>query len=416
MWQEACVGARPRRHRELLLALTVSSAAAAQETLILSPGTQTADLGMTAPLALVRFNGAQPDLDGSVAYPVTTDSDAGGFETFALDPDNVTARWTPGFMVAIANGQSVSAPLFYRGAAPGVHTLSVPNGPPAQVTVTRWLLAADFESTLRLSDVPPGPVNTEFNNATTITCEIADGGALRGKGALLLDDNNVNDLQDSRVHAILPTRESFWFRAWHRENVPVGGNGGSWTIFELDGFNNTDPLIINDSKELISFSLKPGLLHVQAGKTPTDQSVEVARPAPGAWHLYEAQVLGLGTAAASAHWAVDGVEGAPFEGLDWSPVDRALTYVAFGGVFRRGTGSTPSQLWTDDLAVAIDPLASRMELSGPSPVSLGSCVPLTVSGLSTSSPATRRSSSTARASSREPPSPSPAETCSIRSG
>src|SRR5262249_46665080 len=73
----------------------------------------------------------------------------------------------------------------------------------------------------------------------------------------------------------------------------------------------------------------------------------------------------------------------PFEGLDWTPVDRALTYVAFGGVFRSGTGSTPSQLWTDDLAVAIDPLASRMELSGPSPVTSGSCVPIVISGSST---------------------------------
>jgi hypothetical protein len=368
-----------------LLALITSAAAVGQSTLVLT-APQTVDLGMTAPLGLQRFLNGQPDTNGSLSYPVTT-SDAGGFWTAAEFPDDVTARWNLSFMVPIDAGQSTSDTFFYRGAVPGVHTLTVaagmPNQTTAQVNVSRWIVAIDFESPLRLGDTPPGPVNSEFNSANaTITCEIADGGALRGNGALLLDDTNVNDVQASRVHAIQPTRESFWFRAWHREVVP-SGPGGGWRIFELDGFNNTDPLILNDAKELISFSLNPAQLHVQIGKGPVDQSVDVGRPDAGAWHLYEAQVMGLGTTAASAHWAIDGIEGAAFEGLDWTAVDRALTMIGFGGVFRSGSGSTPSQLWTDDLAVAIDPLASQMRLSAAATTTAGSCVAVTVSGMST---------------------------------
>jgi hypothetical protein len=368
-----------------LLTLLTSFAAAGQSTLVLT-APQTVDLGMTAPLRLQRFLNGQPDTAGSLSYPVTT-SDAGGFWTAAEFPDDVTARWDISFMAPIDAGLSTSDTFFYRGAVPGLHTLTaaagMPNQTTAQVNVSRWIVAVDFESPLRLGDTPPGPVNSEFNSANaTITCEIADGGALRGNGALLLDDTNVNDLQVSRVHAIQPTRESFWFRAWHRELVP-SGPGGSWRIFELDGFNNTDPLIINNAKELISFSLNPAQLHVQIGKGPLDQSVDVGRPDAGAWHLYEAQVMGLGTPAASAHWAIDGIEGAAFESLDWTAVDRALTMVAFGGVFRSGSGSTPSQLWTDDLAVAIDPLASQMRLSAAATPPAGSCVAVTVSGMST---------------------------------
>jgi MYXO-CTERM domain-containing protein len=380
-------GDHSRRLRlcSLLVLIASSTAAAAGGSTLVLTAPQNVDLGMTAPLGLQRLVNGQPDTNGSLSYAVTT-SNAGGFGTVALMPNDGRVLWDTSFMAPIDAGQSTSDTFFYRGAIPGVHTLTVAAGMPdqtmAQVNVSRWIVAIDFESPLRLGDTPPGPVNTEFNSATTITCEIADGGALRGKGALLLDDTNVNDLQVARVHAIQPTRESFWFRAWNREVVPSGA-GGSWRVFELSGFNNPDPLVINDSKELIAFSLHPGQLHVQIGNGPTDQFLEVARPDAGVWHLYEAQVLGLGTTAASAHWAIDGVEGMPFEPLDWSAVHRALTYVAFGGVFRWDIGSTPSQLWTDDLAVAIDPLASQMQLSAAATSTAGSCVPVTVWGVST---------------------------------
>lgn len=366
--------------RSLLLLVVAPVLAQAQPTVRVG-GRTTVDVFIRERLGLTRLDATMGPATGP-EVTLLVELDGGRFD---LPDGGLEAQRA----VTIPTGASGADGGFYRVVTPGPFSLSVsgPGFTPTTLlrTARPTFLVEDFEGTLFDVQEPPGNVTGQlvilpgilFQQCAGVLCVDAGvrpravaGAGRGGSTALQVDDPGAPFTHYQFVRDVerADSLRALYARLWVRPTVRGAADTSSFfRFFEV----NAGGLAVA-AYDVVG----AGRLRVRYNFALAGSETDVFTALDGGWRLVEAEVTGLGTADAGLRTAIDGVVVNSLE-LDRSGVRFRPTALIWGSVFSGASGLDLS-LVTDDLAVALTPMASHLTLTTDPEWEAGRCQPVAV--------------------------------------